>query len=84
MEGGRSTTGRGGDSHAVLLLVLFAPLPAADPPRPEREALTLAADLDRLSDQDLAELCARGLPYAVEVGRSEVFADTRKKGQKGL
>lgn len=90
---GRTVSGLGPDAHATLLLVFFAPLPEgaappadlpADPPSPTREALTVAPDLDHLSDQDLADLCARARPHAAMVGRTEVFTDTRKKGQKGL
>jgi hypothetical protein len=80
-EAGRTASGGAGDSRAALLLVLFAR--AAAPEQPVIEALTTVPDLDHLGDEELAALLARARPFRVVQERSEVFPDTRRKGQKG-
>jgi hypothetical protein len=80
-EAGRTSSGRGSDSRASLLLVLFAR--AAEPEQPVREALTTVPDLDHLGDEELAALLQRARPFRAVQERSEVFPDTRRKGQKG-
>ena len=80
-EGGRASSGRGTDSRASLLLLLFSR--AAGPDLPVREILSAVPSLNELADDDLIDLLARARPYRVVQQRSEVFPDTRKKGQKG-
>ena len=81
-EGGRTSSGRGTDSRAPLLFLLFAR--AADPDEPVREILSAVPGLDHLGDDELVALLVRAREYREVQQRSEVFTDTRKKGQKGL
>ena len=81
-EGGSTSSARGTESRAHLILLLFAR--AAEPDQPVREVLTAVPGLDELGDDELIHLLARARAYRVVQERSEVFPDTRKKGQKGF